>query len=155
MNRILIASWTSGLFELGGSIHQYFAGRSVGAIARSRSGRILGIDCDVHEVAAHPQRSDGAIAAAAAGLCVSSDGGKSWRVETAGLHATYCSAARYGGDTIFVAASEHHSTNRSTAEKAGRCAATESNHRVLSSCSSRPLATMGAADSNRNSSSRC
>jgi hypothetical protein len=235
MHCTLIATWNNGLFELSDSINHSFAGRSVGTITRSRSGRILGIvdryslvervevgdwrelassrrplSCvlctesdvfvgtddaallrlsparelepldgfstvegreewyagtavidgqevgpplgvrsmsvtsdgaallvnvhvggisrsvdhgaswrptidihhDVHEVSGHPARPLDAVAAAAVGLCVSADGGESWRVETAGLHATYCSAARYCQDTVFVAASEHHFSPR-------------------------------------------
>lgn len=235
MTRTLIATWNDGLFELGDSISHSLAGRSVGAIIRSRSGRILAIadrhslvervangewwqlasserplacvvcteddvfvgtddaavlrlspalelepldglssvegrenwyagtaiidgeevgpplgvrsmsvtaneaallvnvhvggivrsvdhgaswrptidiDYDVHEVTAHPARPLDAVAAAAVGLCISADGGERWRVESAGLHATYCSAAQYCGDTVFVAASEHHFSPR-------------------------------------------
>lgn len=235
MNRLLIATWSDGLFELTDSVSRSFAGQSVGAITRSRSGRILGIvgqhslvermpsgqwreiatsqhslSCiactehdvfvgtdsaallrmsatgeleslesfaavegredwfagtvvidgevlgpplgvrsmsvtsddsallvnvhvggisrsvdngaswtptidihnDVHEVAAHPDRPRDAIAAAAVGLCVSTDGGESWKVETDGLHATYCSAAGFCEDSIFVAASEDHFSPR-------------------------------------------
>jgi hypothetical protein len=68
----------------------------------------IDVDSDVHEVSAHPDRPGDVLAAAAVGLCVSADGGATWRIETAGLHATYCSAARFCDDTIFVAASEHH-----------------------------------------------
>jgi hypothetical protein len=49
------------------------------------------INYDVHEVTAHPNRPREVIAAA--GLCVSRDGGETWGVDAAGLHATYCSAA--------------------------------------------------------------
>ena len=85
----------------------------VGGIARSAdNGRhwvpTIDIDYDVHEVSAHPSRPDDVVAAAGVGLCLSTDGGRSWALTTDGLHAKYCSAARYCGDTIFVAASEHH-----------------------------------------------
>jgi hypothetical protein len=85
----------------------------VGGIARSADhgasfSSTIDIHCDVHEVSAHPDRASDAIAAAAAGLCVSTDGGRSWRVETDGLHATYCSAVAYCEDALLVAASEHH-----------------------------------------------
>jgi photosystem II stability/assembly factor-like uncharacterized protein len=68
----------------------------------------IDIDNDIHEVAAHPERPEDLVAAAAVGLCLSSDGGKSWRIDSAGLHATYCSEAQYCEDTNFVASSEHH-----------------------------------------------
>jgi len=235
MNRILVSTWSNGLFELADSTNHSFADRAVGAITRSRSGRVLGIvdqhslveriaagewrevassqqplscvvsteadvfvgtdgaevlrlsperglepldgfatvegredwyagtaivdgeevgpplgvrsmgvtsdesallvnvhvggiprtvdhgvgwtstidiHCDVHEVSAHPARPFDAIAAAAVGLCVSKDGGQTWSVEAAGLHATYCSAAMFCEDSIFVAASEHHFSPR-------------------------------------------
>ena len=89
----------------------------VGGIARSADHGAswtptIDIDYDVHEVSTHPVRRGHAIAAAAVGLCVSADGGQNWKVDAAGLHATYCSAARYCEDTIFVAASEHHFSRR-------------------------------------------
>ena len=64
------------------------------------------IDADVHQVCAHPSRPDCVIAAAAAGLCVSKDGGKSWTIEQDGLHASYCSAVAFTDDDILVSASE-------------------------------------------------
>jgi hypothetical protein len=64
------------------------------------------IDADVHQVCAHPTRPDCVIAAAAAGLCVSNDAGKSWTIEQDGLHASYCSAVAYIDDDILVSASE-------------------------------------------------
>jgi hypothetical protein len=89
----------------------------VGGIARSADNGAswnptVDIDYDVHEVSAHPARPGDVIAAAAVGLCISTDGGQSWKVDAAGLHATYCSAAKYCEDTIFVAASEHHFARR-------------------------------------------
>ena len=89
----------------------------VGGIARSTDNGAswsptIEIDYDVHEVSAHPARPGDVAAAAAVGLCVSTDGGQSWKVDVDGLHATYCSAARYCQDTIFVAASEHHFSPR-------------------------------------------
>ena len=64
------------------------------------------IDADVHQVCAHPNRPDIVIAAAAAGLCVSRDGGASWTIEQDGLHAPHCSAVAFAGDDILVSASE-------------------------------------------------
>ncbi len=66
------------------------------------------IDADVHQVCAHPSRPEVVIAAAAAGLCLSRDGGATWTIETAGLHAAYCSAAAFCGDDLLVAASTDH-----------------------------------------------
>ena len=85
----------------------------VGGIARSTDGGAswrptIDIDADVHQVAAHPSRPQIAVAAAAAGLCVSRDGGESWSVTTEGLHASYCSAAALTQDWLYVAASTDH-----------------------------------------------
>jgi hypothetical protein len=85
----------------------------VGGIPRSPDGGVswqptIDIDADVHEVRVHPTRPDIVMAAAAVGLCSSRDGGKSWRVETEGLHATYCSAVAFVGNDVLVAASSDH-----------------------------------------------
>jgi hypothetical protein len=68
----------------------------------------IAVDTDVHEVRAHPSRANIVAAAAAAGLCTSSDGGATWRIEQEGLHACYCSAVAFVGDDVFVAASRDH-----------------------------------------------
>jgi len=68
----------------------------------------INIDTDVHQVAAHPTRPGVAAAAAARGLCISRDGGMSWRIETEGLDHPYCSAVAFIGDDIYVAASDGH-----------------------------------------------
>jgi hypothetical protein len=85
----------------------------VGGIPRSSDdGRswhpTIGIDCDVHQVRAHASRPQIVIAAAAVGLCVSTDAGITWEVERRGLHASYCSAVAFAGDDILVAASTDH-----------------------------------------------
>jgi hypothetical protein len=85
----------------------------VGGIPRSSDDGIswhptISIDCDVHQVLAHASRPQIVIAAAAVGLCVSTDAGKTWQVEQRGLHATYCSAVAFAGDDILVAASTDH-----------------------------------------------
>jgi len=64
----------------------------------------IGIDSDVHEVRAHPNRPDIVFAAAGAGLCTSRDGGATWEVERAGLHAPHCSAVGFAGDDVLVSA---------------------------------------------------
>mgnify|MGYP001551720088 CR=1 FL=1 len=64
----------------------------------------IDIDSDVHQVCAHPTRPDMVIAAAAAGLCMSRDGGATWTIERQGLHATHCSAVAFGRNDIFVSA---------------------------------------------------
>lgn len=68
----------------------------------------IDIETDVHQVCAHPTRPALVIAAAAAGLCVSHDGGATWSIETAGMHASYCSAVAFCRDDILVAASTDH-----------------------------------------------
>jgi hypothetical protein len=66
----------------------------------------INIDSDVHEVHAHPNRPNIVAAAAAIGLCASSDGGATWDVEQRGLHALHCSAVAFAGDDILVSAAE-------------------------------------------------
>jgi hypothetical protein len=85
----------------------------VGGIPRSTDGGAtwqptIDVDCDVHEVRAHPTRPDIVVAAAAVGLCISRDAGATWEIETQGLHAPYCSAVAFAGDDVLVAASTDH-----------------------------------------------
>ena len=68
----------------------------------------IDVDSDVHEVRMHPGRPDLVMAAAAVGLCSSRDGGATWTVERAGLHAAYCSAVAFIGDDVLVSASTDH-----------------------------------------------
>jgi hypothetical protein len=82
----------------------------VGGIPRSVDGGVtwqptIDIDSDVHEVRAHPNRSDIVVAAAAVGLCTSRDAGVTWEIEKEGLHAPHCSAVAFAGDDILVSAS--------------------------------------------------
>ena len=65
----------------------------------------IDVDADVHEVRAHPERPDLVLAAAAVGLCRSDDGGATWKVQTDGLHASYCRAVALAGDLLLVSAS--------------------------------------------------
>lgn len=81
----------------------------VGGILRSRDDgqtwqQTIDIDVDVHQVVSDPS---GVLLAAcgAGGLAVSRDGGSSWRIDTAGLHATYCRAVAVAGDAVLVSAS--------------------------------------------------
>jgi photosystem II stability/assembly factor-like uncharacterized protein len=81
----------------------------VGGIPRSVDGGVtwqptIDIDSDVHEVRAHPNRPKAVVAAAAVGLCTSSDGGATWVIEQAGLHASHCSAVAFAGDDVLVSA---------------------------------------------------
>src|SRR5882672_7198959 len=85
----------------------------VGGVPRSTDAGLtwrptIDIDCDIHQVCAHPTRPDIVIAAAAAGLCISRDAGATWTIERQGLHAHYCSAVAFGSNDIFVAASTDH-----------------------------------------------
>jgi photosystem II stability/assembly factor-like uncharacterized protein len=68
----------------------------------------IDIASDVHQVCAHPSRPNIVAAAAAVGLCISRDGGLTWAIEHAGLHASYCSAVAFAGDEVLVAASAGH-----------------------------------------------
>jgi len=82
----------------------------VGGIPRSTDSGLswrptIDIECDVHQVCAHPTRPDIVIAAAAAGLCISRDAGATWTIERRGLHAHHCSAVAFAGNDILVAAS--------------------------------------------------
>jgi hypothetical protein len=90
-----------------------FANVHVGGIPRSLDGGAtwqpsIEIDCDVHQVCAHPTRAEIVIAAAGAGVAISRDGGATWIIERSGLHAQYCSAAAFCGDDLLVAASADH-----------------------------------------------
>jgi hypothetical protein len=85
----------------------------VGGIPRSVDGGVtwqptIDVDSDVHEVRAHPNRPDVVVAAAAVGFCTSNDGGATWLVEQAGLHASNCSAVGFAGDDVLVAAAADH-----------------------------------------------
>lgn len=82
----------------------------VGGICRTTDGGrswhpTIDVEADVHEVSAHPDRPELVAAAAAIGLCVSSDGGATWSKEHEGLHAPHCSAVAFSGDDVLVSAS--------------------------------------------------
>ena len=85
----------------------------VGGIPRSTDGGAtwqptIDVDSDVHEVRAHPNRPGVVMAAAAVGLCTSSDGGMTWDVAHEGMHASYCSAVASVGDDVLVCAAVDH-----------------------------------------------
>ncbi len=89
----------------------------VGGIPCSTDGGVtwqptIAIDHDVHEVSAHPTEPGTVVAAAAVGLCLSRDGGRTWTVEREGLHASYCSAVAFCGDDILVSAAADHFAER-------------------------------------------
>lgn len=81
----------------------------VGGIPRSTDGGAtwhptIEIDSDVHQVCAHPTRPELVIAAAAVGLCVSRDGGATWRIESEGLDVRHGAGVAFGRNDIFVSA---------------------------------------------------
>jgi hypothetical protein len=83
-----------------------YANVHVGGIPRSLDGGkswqpTIDINCDVHEVRAHPGNPDFVAAAAAVGLCISRDAGATWVIEQEGLHAPHCSAVAFSGEDIF------------------------------------------------------
>lgn len=85
----------------------------VGGIPRSIDGGTswhptIAIESDVHEVRAHPTRPNIVAAAAAMGLCMSSDGGKTWSIQQDGLHAPYCASVAFVDNEVLVCASEGH-----------------------------------------------
>jgi hypothetical protein len=87
-----------------------FANVHVGGIPSSLDGGrtwqpTIDIDCDVHEVRAHPANPDIVAAAAGVGLCISRDSGATWSIEREGLHAPHCSAVAFSGDDINFSAS--------------------------------------------------
>ncbi|XXX76344.1 hypothetical protein WMF30_52715 [Sorangium sp. So ce134] len=65
----------------------------------------IDIECDVHQVCAHPARPELVAAATAVGLAISRDGGETWTTEHEGLHATHCTAVAFVGGDILVSAS--------------------------------------------------
>jgi hypothetical protein len=81
----------------------------VGGIPRSLDGGLtwqptLDIDCDAHQVCAHPSDPARVAAATAAGLAISRDAGRTWQIETEGLHARHCTAVAFVGDDLVVSA---------------------------------------------------
>ena len=89
---------------LDGAIH---VNVHVGGVARSRDrGRswapTVDIENDVHQVLAHPTRRDVVLVASAEGFGVSRDGGGSWQLVTAGLHAHYLRAVAVADDIVLV-----------------------------------------------------
>jgi hypothetical protein len=91
--------------DLAGRIH---VNVHVGGIPRSDDGQrwepTIDIDADVHQVIAHPSEPDVVLAAGAVGLCVSVDGGATWRIERDGLHSSYARAVAVAGDTVLISA---------------------------------------------------
>ncbi len=82
----------------------------VGGVLRSPDGErawtpTLDIENDVHQVFAHPSCPGAVLVAAAEGLGVSRDAGKSWEFVTGGLHAPYSRAVAIAGEWVLLTAS--------------------------------------------------
>ena len=88
-----------------------FVGVHVGGIVSSTDeGRSwhqtsLDIHADIHQVLVAPGHRDLVLAACAEGLAVSDDGGNHWRIDRAGLHATYARAVAAAGDHVVLSVS--------------------------------------------------
>ncbi len=83
----------------------------VGGIPRTTDGGdtwhpTLAVDDDVHQVLAHPTRSEIVVAAASAGLCRSRDGGATWTSTTEGMDLTYARGVAIVGDDVVVTVSD-------------------------------------------------
>ncbi len=88
-----------------------FANVHVGGIARSTDGGrswhpTIDINSDIHEVCAAHANPELVVAAAAIGLCISRDAGKTWTIEKNGLHDAHCYAVAISGDEVLVAAAK-------------------------------------------------
>jgi photosystem II stability/assembly factor-like uncharacterized protein len=88
-----------------------FANVHVGGIPRSTdAGKswlpTIDIHSDVHEVCAAQADPEIVVAAAAVGLCISRDSGKTWTIEKKGLHDAHCYAVAIAGDDILFAAAQ-------------------------------------------------
>ncbi|HEY7104811.1 MAG TPA: hypothetical protein VH986_00255 [Acidimicrobiia bacterium] len=64
------------------------------------------VDADVHEVRAHPTDPAVVMAAAAVGLCTSTDAGETWEVCTDGLPMTYARAVAFIDDDVLLSISD-------------------------------------------------
>jgi hypothetical protein len=89
---------------LGGTV---FANVHVGGIPKTTDGGTswrptIDVDADVHQVITH---EDLVLAACAPGLAVSSDEGRTWRIDADGLHGRYCRAVAVSVDSLLVSAS--------------------------------------------------
>ena len=91
----------------------------VGGVVRSRDAGhswapTLDIEVDVHQVIAHPTRTDVVLVAAYDGFGISRDRGDSWQFITDGMHAHYARAVAVSGETVLVSASRGPGGSRST-----------------------------------------
>lgn len=85
-----------------------FVNIHVGGVLRSRDqgatwAPTIDINADVHRVVTGAGR---VYAAGARGLSVSDDGGDSWGLSAAGLHATYCRSVAVSGPALLLSASD-------------------------------------------------
>ncbi|HEX4005465.1 MAG TPA: hypothetical protein VHX60_04775 [Acidobacteriaceae bacterium] len=88
-----------------------YANVHVGGIPRSDDGGrswhpTIEINSDVHEVCAAHADPEIVVAAAAVGLCMSRDSGKTWTIEREGLHDAHCYAVAILGDDILFSSSK-------------------------------------------------
>jgi hypothetical protein len=88
-----------------------FANVHVGGIPRSVDGGIswhptIDIKSDVHEVCTAHADPEIVVAAAAVGLCMSRDSGKTWTIEREGIHDAHCYAVAISGDDILFSSSK-------------------------------------------------
>lgn len=88
-----------------------FANVHVGGIPRSTDGGrswypTIDINSDVHEVCASQTDPEIVVAAAAVGLCISRDSGKTWTIERERLHDAHCYAVAIAGDDILFASAQ-------------------------------------------------
>jgi len=78
----------------------------------------IAVDADVHQVLAHPTRPEIVVAAAAVGLCRSTDGGATWSTTDAGMEMTYARGVAVLGDEVLVTVSDGPWSERSAVYRA-------------------------------------
>lgn len=66
----------------------------------------IDVDADVHEVRAHPSDASFVVAAAAVGVCTSTNGGATWTTHHEGLTSTYARAVAFSDDAVLVSVSD-------------------------------------------------
>ena len=107
--------------DLDGRIH---ANVHVGGIPRSVDGGrtwtpTIEIEADIHQIVAHPEKSNVVLAAGAVRLALSEDGGTSWRIERPGLASTYARAVTAADDIVLMSASSGPRGGRAAIYRAG------------------------------------
>jgi hypothetical protein len=98
-----------------------FVNVHVGGVLRSRDEGAtwqptIDVHADVHRVVTGAGR---VYAAGATGLSVSEDGGDTWRLATAGLHARYCRSVAVCGPVVLLSASEGPDGRRAALYRSG------------------------------------